>query len=150
MLGDIHSGTEKPFENSVFNKGNTHATYVTNLSIWPHNPLSEVESAMVGQHPLNFLFHELPIVWVNEVQIFFYCWRLLAWMKAVNVEQLGRPIIESSNIECPATHMSEALSFAQINPGSLQGFLCAFSVCDVLDRTEHFIRPSRCVSLQIA
>src|SRR5260370_6500737 len=125
MLGDIHSGTEKPFENSVFNKGNTHATYVTNLSIWPHNPLSEVESAMVGQHLLNFLFHELPIFWVDEVQIFFYCWRSAPWIKAVNLEQFGRPIFESSSVECPAAHMSEALPFAEIKLGSLQGLLSA-------------------------
>ena len=53
LLGYVHpcpdegleSGTEAPEE---------LRTYVTNFSIWPHNSLGEVESAMVRQHPLNF------------------------------------------------------------------------------------------------
>jgi hypothetical protein len=50
-------------------------TYVMNSSIWPHNSLGEVESAMVRQHPLNSFFRELPIFRVYKVQIFFYRWR---------------------------------------------------------------------------
>jgi len=70
--------------------------------------------------------------------------------QAVNLEQFGRPILESSSVECPATHMSEALPFAEIKLGSLQGFLRPSSVGDVLHGAEHLIGPARCVSLQIA
>src|ERR1700733_2071577 len=42
--------------------------------------------------------------------------------------------------------MSEALPFAEIELRSLQGFLCALALSDVLGGTEHFIRSPRCIS----
>src|SRR4029077_5709982 len=77
-------------------------------------------------------------------------WRSATRIQAVDLEQFGRPIFESSGVECPATHMSEALPFAEIKLGSLQGLLGALPVGDVLHRAEHLIGPARCVSLQIA
>src|SRR3984893_3157227 len=50
----------------------------------------------------------------------------------------------------PSPHVSEALPFAEIKFGSLKGFLCALTVSDVLDRTEHLVGPSRCISLHVA
>src|SRR5260370_1265062 len=119
---------------------------MTSLSIWPHDPLRKIESAMVGQHLLNLLFHRVTIFRVYEVQISFQGWRLAGWIKAVNVKQLGRPLLEPRSVECPATHMSEALSFTKIKLGSLQGFLCPLPVSDVLDRTEHLVGSSRRIS----
>src|SRR6266478_6546473 len=150
LLGHIYPCPHEPLESQPFRHRYTHATQITSLSIWPHNPLRKVESAMVGQHLLNFLFHELPIFWVYKLQIAFYRWRFATRIQAVNLEQFGRPIFESSSVECPATHMSEALPFAEIKLGSLQGFLCPLPVGDVLHRAEHLIGPARRVSLQIA
>src|SRR6266853_2431343 len=98
---------------------------------------------MVGQHLLNFSFHEPPIFGVYKVQIAFYRWRFATRIQAVNLEQLGRPIFESSSVECPATHMSEALPFAEIKLGSLQDLLGALPVSDVLHRAEHLIGLAR-------
>jgi len=49
-----------------------------------------------------------------EVQIFFYRWWLATRIKAVNLEQLGRPVIESSGVECPAARMGEPLSLRKV------------------------------------
>src|SRR5262245_10441877 len=68
----------------------THTTYPTNLSIRPHNPFREVESAMVC------------------------CRGLAARIKPMNPEQLWRPIVESSSVERPATHMRKALSLREV------------------------------------
>src|ERR1700736_438538 len=149
MLGDVYPCPDEPFESQLRHR-NTHATYITNLSIWPHNPLRRVESAMLGEHLLNLLLHRVSIFRVYEVQIFFYGWWLAGWIKAVDMEQLGRPVVEPRSVECPATHMSEALSFAEIQLALLQGFLGALAVSNVLHGAEQFVGPSRCVSLRIA
>jgi hypothetical protein len=135
LLGDIYRRPDEALESRSVSYRNRHATYVTNLSTWSHNPLREVESAMVGQHLLHPLLHEFPIFRVHEIQIFLYCRRLAARIKAVDPEQLGRPVIESSSIECPATHMSQALPLAEVKLGSPQGLLGAPAVVDVGSRT---------------
>jgi len=86
---------------------------------------------MVGQHFMNRLFHEPPIFRVYEVQVFFYGWRLAPWIQARNLEQLGRPVVESSSVECPAARMSETLPFGEIELDSPQSLLGPFPVLDI-------------------
>jgi len=96
---------------------NSHTTYVTNLSICPHNPFREVESATVRQHLLNCLSDEPPIFGVYEAHIFLNRRCLAARIKAVDLKQFGRPIIESSSVERPAAHVSKPLSFGKVEVG---------------------------------
>ena len=131
LLGDIHSRPEEAFESRTVNHRNPDPTYVTSFSIGSHNPLREVESEVVIQHLLNPLLHEFTIFRVHEIQIFLYCWRLASRIKAVNSEQFGRPVVESSSVECPATHMSEAVPFAEVGLGLQQGLLRELAIIDI-------------------
>jgi len=131
LLGDIDPRPDESLESLIASQRNSYATYVTNLSIWSHNPIGEIECVMVDQHVLNASLHEVPVFRVHEVQVLLYGWRVAARIKAVNLEQFGRPIIESGIAECPATHMRESLTFAQVKLGSLQVLLGTFTIIDV-------------------
>src|SRR4029077_1056851 len=61
-------------------------------------------------------------------------------MKYLPCDQIARP----------SSHVSETLPFAKIKLGPLKRFLCALAVSDVLNRTEHLVGPSRCISLHVA
>src|SRR5262249_26026684 len=74
----------------------------------------EVESAMFCKHLLNSFRDELAIVGVDELHILFYRWGLAARIKAMNPEQLWRPVVKSSSVEAPATHVSKPLSFREV------------------------------------
>src|SRR5258705_10269550 len=97
---------------------------MTNLSIWPHNPLREVKAAMVYPHFLNCLCDELTIFRVDERQILFYGWGLATRIKPMNAEQFWRPVVEASSVEGPATHVSKPLSFREVE-------LCLFPIFNV-------------------
>src|SRR5258708_6487802 len=86
---------------------------------------------MVGQHLFNFLFHCVPIFRVYQVQIFFYRWWFATRIKAVNPEQFGRPVIESSRVEGRATRVREALPLSEIKLASLQGFPGTLAIFNV-------------------
>src|SRR5207245_11323145 len=68
------------------------------------------ESAMLGQHRLNFLRDELPIVRMYEREIFLGSRWFVVWIQAMNHKQLGRPLLETGGTECPATGVREPLS----------------------------------------
>jgi hypothetical protein len=86
LLSDVHSCPHEPPDSCAVNDWNTDTAYVTNLPIWPHDPLREVKAAIVGKHPVNFMLHEHPIVRVYQSQILFDRWRVGAWIEAVNLE----------------------------------------------------------------
>jgi len=69
---------------------------------------------MFCKHLLNSFRDELAIVGVDELHILFYRWGLAARIKAMNPEQLWRPVVESSSVEAPATHVSKPLSFREV------------------------------------
>ena len=54
LLGYVHPCPRRSFGKWDGEAPEKLRTHVTNFSIWPHNSLGEVESAMVRQHPLNF------------------------------------------------------------------------------------------------
>ena len=92
---------------------------MTDRSVGTHNPFREVESAMLCQHRLNGLCYEAPIFWVDERHVFRDGWRLAAGGEAIDLEQLGRPVVETGGIECPATGVREPLSLRQVELGLL-------------------------------
>ncbi|HSZ17782.1 MAG TPA: HAD-IC family P-type ATPase, partial [Terracidiphilus sp.] len=113
----VHPSPNEPLECRPMSYRNAYITYATNLSIRPHNPFCEVESAMVDQHLPDCLFHEPAIFCVYEIQIFFSRWQLATRIKAVDLKQFGRPVIESSSVERPAAHVSKPLSFGKVELG---------------------------------
>src|SRR6266481_1428225 len=114
LVGNIYSC---PVERPAVSRRNAHATDATNLSIRPHNPFREVESATFCKHLLDGFRDELPIFRVYELHIFFDGWSLTARSKPMNPEQLWRPVVEASRVEGPTTHMREPLSFREIELG---------------------------------
>ena len=124
MLGDVYPRTNKLLDRPSVSRRAANATYATNLSIRPHNAFREVESAMFRKHLLNSFRDELAIVGVDELHILFYRWGLAARIKAINPEQLWRPVVESSSVEGPATRMRQALSLRKVE-------LCLFPVFNV-------------------
>src|SRR5258707_3457290 len=114
MLGDVHPRTEKLLDRPSVSRWAANAAYATNLSIRTHNAFREVESAMFCKHLLNSFRDELAIVGVDELHILFDRWGLAARIKAINPEQLWRPIIEASSVEGPATRTLQALSFRKV------------------------------------
>src|SRR5258707_7492378 len=124
MLGDVHPRTEKLLDRPSVSRRAANATYATNLSIRPHNAFREVESAIFCKHLLNSFRDELAIVRVDELHILFYRWGLAARIKAINPEQLWRPVVEPISIESPATHMRKALSLPEVE-------LCLYPIFNV-------------------
>src|SRR5881397_474244 len=86
----------------------SRTTDATNLSIRTHNAFREVESAMFCKHLLNSFRDELAIVGVDELDILFHRRGLASRIKAINPEQLWRPVVESSSVEGPATGTRKA------------------------------------------
>src|SRR6266853_3806167 len=52
-----------------------------------------------------------------ERQVFRDGWRLAGGGEAMDREQLGRPVVETGGVECPATGVREPLSLRQVELG---------------------------------
>jgi hypothetical protein len=70
------------------------------------------------------LSDEPPIFGVYEVHIFVNRRRLAARIKAMDSEQLRRPVIESSSVESPTSHVGRTLPLSKVE-------LSLFAVFDV-------------------
>src|ERR1700752_4930281 len=114
VRGDVNSCSDKLLDWPNVSRRAANATYATNLSIRSHDAFCEVESSTLRKHPLNGFRNELAIVGVDQLHILFYRWGLAARIKAINPEQLGRPVIESSSVEGPAADMRNALSLRKV------------------------------------
>src|ERR1700752_947771 len=121
---DVNSCSDKLLDWPNVSRRAANATYATNLSIRSHDAFCEVESSTLRKHPLNGFRNELAIVGVDQLHILFYCWGLAARIKAVNPEQLWRPVVEASSVEGPATCTRKALSIGKVE-------LCLFPIFNV-------------------
>src|SRR5258708_4026526 len=61
LLCDVNASADESHKKFSRRNWNTHTPYITHLSIWPHNPLREVEFAMVNHYCPNHLFYEFTI-----------------------------------------------------------------------------------------
>src|SRR5258705_1210910 len=118
VLRDIDPCSDEPLDPAVC-RWRADAPYMTNRSVRAHDPLREVESSMLGQRRLNFLRDQLPIVRMYEREIFLGARRFVVWIHAINREQLGRPLLETGGIECPAAVVRQPLSLRQVELGLL-------------------------------
>src|SRR6266851_4666757 len=119
FLGHVYACPDERLKPPPLRCGHADATNMTNRSIGSHNPFREIEFAMVCQHLLNFLGDELPIFRVYERHVFRDRWRLAAGIEAMDREQLGRPVVETGGVECPATGVRKALSLRKVKLGLL-------------------------------
>ena len=90
-----------------------------------HNPFREVKAAMVCQHLLNCLRNELAIFRVYEppnIRLSLGPYRLDQAHESETAPETSSR--NPTNLECPATHMREALSLRKVE-------LCLLPVFDV-------------------
>src|SRR5579863_870616 len=122
LLRYIHRRSDESPESLAVGRRRTDATDMTDGSVRPHNPFREVKATMVCQHLLNFVCHEVSITRVHERHIFRNTRRLAARLKAVDLEQLGRPVFKAGSVECPVADVRKALTFRQVKLGPLSFF----------------------------
>src|SRR5690349_5381736 len=92
MLGDVHRGAVKRFENSAFKNRNTHAANVPYLPVWSDNPFRHVTArAMLMHHPDGFS-HGGSVIRVDCGQILLKVRGPVLRVKTVNLVYLVRPI----------------------------------------------------------
>src|SRR6266850_1309088 len=119
VVGHIDSRSDERLDHPAGSRWRADAPYMTNRSVRPHDPLREVESAMLGQHRLNFLRDDLPILRVDQRHVFRDARRRAVRIQAMNRKQLGRPVRETGSCERPTTGMRESLSLSQVELGLL-------------------------------
>src|SRR6185295_4931448 len=110
---------DEPLEDPAAGRRCADPPYMTNRSVGTHDPFREVESAMLGQHRLNVVPDEFAIVRVYECDVFRDAWWSVVWIQAINRKQLGRPVVETGGIECPATGVTQPLSLREVELGLL-------------------------------
>src|ERR1700746_1905367 len=92
MLGDVHCGTVKGFENSPFKNRNTHAANVPHLSVRSNNPLRYVTAtALLMHHPDGFS-HRGSVIRVDGGQILLKVRGSVLRVKTVDFVYFFRPI----------------------------------------------------------
>src|SRR5229473_71551 len=119
VLRDVDPGSDEPLGDSAVCRWRADAPDVTNRLVRTHDPLRKIESAMLGQHRPNFLRDEISVVRMHERHVFRDRWRLAAGIEAMDREQLGRPVVETGGVECPATGVRKALSLRKVELGLL-------------------------------
>jgi hypothetical protein len=93
---------------------NAHTTYVTNVSVGPHNSFRKVKFAVVGQHLVDCSRDKIPIFRMYKRHVFLGIWWITARLEAVDRKQLGRPILETGRVEGPAACVCDPLSLRKV------------------------------------
>ena len=111
-----------PWNDPAVCRWRADAPDVTNRSVRPHDPLREVESAMLRQHRLNFLRDEVPVVRMHERHVFRDGRCVLRgsrpWIANNSGDQCSKPAAG----KCPAARMRKPLSLRQVELGLLAFF----------------------------
>src|SRR5258706_10587845 len=119
VLRDVDPGSDEPLGHSAVCRWRADAPDMTNRSVRPHDPLREVESAMLRQQRPNFLRDEISVVRMHERHVFLDGGCLLRRIEAVDRKQLRRPVLKARRGERPASRMCEPLSLCQVELGLL-------------------------------
>ena len=119
VLRDVDPGSDEPLGHSAVCRWRADAPDMTNRSVRPHDPLREVESAMLRQHRPNVLRDEISVVRMHERHVFLDGGCLLRRIEAVDREQLRRPVLEARGGERPASRVREPLSLRKVELGLL-------------------------------
>src|SRR5260370_887125 len=111
MLGDVHCGTVKRFENPTFKNRNTHAANVPHLPVWSNNPLRHVTSTALPMHHPDGFSHGSSVIRVDCGQLLLKVrgielQRLGVTLWTVRTSPLGRTIRNSASGRTPSTRFS--------------------------------------------
>src|SRR5712692_2299378 len=119
VLRNVNPGSDEPLEHSAVCRWRADAPDITNRLVRTHDPLREVESAMLRQHRLNLLRDDISVVRMHERHVFLDGRCVLRRIEAVDREQLRRPVLKARRGERPASRMCEPLSLCQVELGLL-------------------------------
>src|SRR5712691_9371143 len=121
LLGHIHGGSKKPFENPVVEDWNANATNIANRAVRSNDPLLYVATGTLLTHPLYGLCHEIAVLRVNGGQILLERRGSLLRVEAIDLKQFQGPIFKKTRrIQSPASRLTEALPFCEIKLASLE------------------------------
>src|SRR5258708_3876067 len=121
LLGHIHGGAKKPFENPVVEDGNTNPSNMANRAARSNDPLLCVATGTLLTHPLYGLCHEVAVLRMNGGQILLERRGSLLRVEAIDLKQFPRPMFKKTRrIESPAPRKTETLPFCEIELASLQ------------------------------
>src|ERR1700731_1991711 len=121
LLGHIHGGAKKPFENPLVEDWNTNASNIANRAVRSNDPLLCVATGTLLTHPLYGLCHEVAVLRMNGGQILLERRGSLLRVEAIDLKQFPRPIFKKPRrIQSPASRLTEALPFCEIKLASLE------------------------------
>src|SRR5579864_8516571 len=119
LLGHIHGGSKKPFENPVVEDWNTNASNIANRTVRSNDPLLYVATGTLRTHPLYGICHEVAVLRVNGGQVLLERRGFRLRVEAIDSKQFPRPIFKTPRrIESPAPRLTEALPLAEIKLAS--------------------------------
>src|ERR1700756_5039118 len=84
LLGDVHCGTVKRFEDSTFKNRNTHTANVPHLPVWSNNPLRHVTATPLLMHHPDGFSHGGSVIRVDCGQILLKVGGPVLRVKTVN------------------------------------------------------------------
>src|SRR5579859_4611560 len=87
LLGHIHGGSKKPFENPVVEDWNTNASNIANPAVRSNDPLLYVATGTLLTHPLYGLCHEVAVLRVNGGKVLLERRGSLLRVEAVDLKQ---------------------------------------------------------------
>src|SRR5260370_27577484 len=96
LLGHIHGGSKKPFENPVVEDWNANATNIANRAVWSNDPLLCVAAGTLLTHPLYGLCHEVAVLRVNGGQVLLESGGSLLRVNAIDLRKFPRPLFKKS------------------------------------------------------
>jgi hypothetical protein len=128
LLGDIHCAAEKPLQELVFNNGNTNAADVAYFAVRSNNSLFHAAAAAFSMHSSYGPSHEVPLAgerWLDTDRL-----SALPSADPGRKPEIARGTVVKNpcRVQCPTSHVCEALPFAEIKLASLQGLLGAFAL----------------------
>src|ERR1700730_14690728 len=134
LVGHIHGGSKKAFENPVREDWNTNASNIANRAVRSNDPLLYVATGTLFTHPLYGLCHEVAVLRVNGGPVLLERRGSLLRIEAIDLKQFPRPIFKKPRrIESPAPRMTETLPFCEIELVPSPRFFSPLAIFDVGD-----------------
>jgi hypothetical protein len=94
LLGHIHGGSKKPFENPVVEDWNTNASKIANRAVRSNDPLLYVATGTLLTYPLYGLCHEVAVLRMNDGQVLLDRRGPFLRVQAIDLKQFLRPIFK--------------------------------------------------------
>jgi hypothetical protein len=122
LVGHVQCGADEAPEDFVVNIRDADPPDVPDLPVRSDDALFDVATRAVPQHSFQAFRDHRTVLRVDAGEIFVERRGSLGRIEAVNLEELGRPIVEAAGgAQRPASHMSKPLPFREIELAALLG-----------------------------